>query len=85
MTIAIHDAALEASIKKRLEATGSSTLEEVLRQLLDAQDEQDRWLAEMKDAHNEKIRRGLKELDNGEGIPEDRVQGYLNRLKQPLE
>ena len=43
MTIAIRDASLEARIRKQLQATGSSSVEEVLLRLLDTQEEQDRW------------------------------------------
>lgn len=56
MTIEIRDASLEARIKKQLQATGSSSVEEVLLRLLDRQEEQDRWffqngptLAELRD------------------------------------
>jgi hypothetical protein len=38
-------------------------------------------LAENKVALNAKIRRGLRELDRGEGIPEDQLDGYLAKLK----
>jgi len=44
MTIEIRDAPLEARIRKQLQATGSASVEEVLLHLLDAQEEQDRWL-----------------------------------------
>jgi hypothetical protein len=37
MTIEIRDASLEARIKKQLQATGSSSVEEVLLRLLDTQ------------------------------------------------
>jgi len=43
MTIEIRDASLEARIQKRLQATGSASVEEVLLRLLDTQEEQDRW------------------------------------------
>jgi hypothetical protein len=45
MTIEIRDASLEARIQKQLQATGSSSVEEVLLRLLDTQEEQDRWLS----------------------------------------
>jgi hypothetical protein len=44
MTIEIRDASLEARIQKRLQSTGSSSVEEVLLRLLYTQEEQDRWL-----------------------------------------
>ena len=43
--------------------------------------EQDRWLLENREAINTKIRRGIDQLDRGEGIPEDRLDAYLADLK----
>jgi hypothetical protein len=48
MTIEIRDASLVARIRKQLQATGSSSVEEVLLRLLDTQEEQDRWLREVR-------------------------------------
>ena len=81
MKIEIHDAALEARIKKQLRATGSASVEEVLLRLLETQEEQDRWLAENREAINAKIRRGIDQLDRGQGIPEDQLDSYLADLK----
>jgi hypothetical protein len=47
MTIQIRDAALEARLKKQIEATGSSSVEELLLRLLESQEEQDRWHADL--------------------------------------
>ena len=41
MTIEIRDASLEPRIQKQLQATGSSSVEEVPLRLLDTQEEQD--------------------------------------------
>ena len=38
--------------------------------LLDTQKEQDRWLLGNREEINAKIRRGIAQLDRGEGIPE---------------
>jgi len=81
VSIEIRDASIEARIQKQLQATGSKTVEEVLVRLLDTQEEQDRWLTDSRDAINEKIRRGLDQLDRGEGIPDDQLDSYLSRLK----
>jgi hypothetical protein len=81
MNIEIHDAALEARIRKQLQATGSRSVEEVLLRLLETQEEQDRWLSENWDAINAKIRRGIEQLDRGEGIPESRLDSHLAKLK----
>lgn len=85
MTIQIRDAALEARLKKQLETTGSSSVEELLLRLLESQEEQDRWLLENREGVNRKIQRGLNQLERGEGIPEDRLDAYLADLKAKTE
>ena len=85
MTIEIRDPSLEARIQKQLQATGSSSVEEVLLRLLDAQEEQDRWLLENREDINAKIRRGIAQFDRGEGIPEDQLDDYLAKLKAQTE
>jgi predicted transcriptional regulator len=81
MNIEIRDAALQARIRKQIEATGSASAEELLARLLHTQEEQDRWLLENRDAINAKIRRGIAQLDRGEGIPENQVDAHLKSLK----
>ena len=81
MNIEIRDAALEARIQKQLQATGSGSVEEVLLRLLETQEEQDRWLLENRETINAKIRRGIEQLDRGEGIPEDQLHAHLASLK----
>ena len=85
MTIEIRDPSLEARIQKQIQATGSGSVEEVLLRLLDTQEEQDRWLLENRDEINAKIRRGIAQLDRGEGIPEDQLDAYLANLKAQPE
>ncbi|PYX08434.1 MAG: type II toxin-antitoxin system ParD family antitoxin [Acidobacteria bacterium] len=85
MNIEIRDRALQARLQKQLEATGSASVEEVLLRLLETQEEQDRWLQENKEAINAKIRRGIAQLDRGEGIPQDQVDAYLKELKSKPE
>jgi hypothetical protein len=81
MNIEIHDEALEARIQKLLRASGSGSVEEVLLRLVETQEEQDRWLLENRAAVNAKIRVGIDQLDRGEGIPEDRLDIHLAKLK----
>jgi hypothetical protein len=81
MTIEIRDASLEARIKRQVQATGSGSVEEVLLRLLDTQEQQDRWLLENREEIDARIRRGIDQLDRGEGIPEDQLQTYLAKLK----
>jgi hypothetical protein len=85
MNIEIHDAVLEARIKKQLQATGSASVEEVLVRLLETQEEQDRWLSENRETINTKIRRGIDQLNQGQGIPEDQLDAHLAKLKAKPE
>jgi hypothetical protein len=81
VNIEIHDAALEGRIQKQLQATGSSSVEEVLLRLLETKEEQDRWLSENREIINSKIRPGIDQLDRGEGIPEDQSDAHLAKLE----
>ncbi len=85
MNIEIRDASLEARIQRQIRATGSGSLEEVLQRLLETQEEQDRWLLEDREANNAKIRRGIQQLERGEGIPEDQLDAHLAELKAKSE
>ena len=85
MNIEIHDAALEARIRKQLQVTGSASVEEVLLGMLETQEEQDRWLSENREAINAKIRRGIEQLDRSQGIPEDQLDAHLADLKAKPE
>jgi hypothetical protein len=85
MNIEIRDRALEARIQRQIEVNGCGSVEEVLLRLLETQEEQDRWLLENREANNAKIRRGIEQLDRGEGIPEDRLDAYLAELKSKPE
>ena len=55
--------------------------EEISLRLLEFPEEQDRWLLENREAINAKIKRGIDQLDWGEGIPEDRLDAHLRDLK----
>lgn len=81
MNIEIRDPNLEARLLRQVEASGSGSAEEVLQRLLETQEEQDRWMEESRELHRAKIRRGMAELDRGEGIPEENLDAYLDRLK----
>jgi predicted transcriptional regulator len=85
MTIEIRDPALEARLQRQLKSTGSRSVEEVLQHLLETQEEQDRWLSENHEAINAKIRRGIQQLERGEGIPDDQLGAHLANLKAKLE
>ena len=85
MNIEIRDAALEARIQKQIQATGAASPEEALLRLLETQEEQDRWLLENKNSIDAKIRRGIDQLDRGEGIPEDQLDTHLAKLRSQPE
>jgi hypothetical protein len=85
MNIEINDTALEARIQKQIQVTGAASAEEALLHLLETQEEQDRWLLENESAINAKIRRGIDQLDRGEGISEDQLDAHLAKLKAQLE
>ena len=74
MNIEIRDPELAARIEKQLQASGSHSLEAVLRRLL-----------ENRDSINAKIKNGIQQLNRGEGIPEDQLDSYLARLKAKHE
>ena len=42
---------------------------------------QNAWLLENRAAIDAKIQQGIAELDRGEGIPEDELDAYLDKLK----
>ena len=85
MNIEIHDPVLEAKLQKHVEATGSGNVEEALLRLLETQEEQDRWLLENREAIDAKIRRGIDQLDRGEGISESQLDAHLAKLKARSE
>ena len=84
MQIEIRDPVLEARIQEQLKSTGSKNVEEVLRRLLETQEEQDRWLLENKAAIEANIDAGLAQLDAGHGIHQDQVEAYIAKLKAKL-
>ena len=58
---------------------------EVIDRALDVLREQEEWLALHREAIDAKINRGIKELDRGEGIPEDELKEHLRKLKSQRE
>lgn len=81
MRIEIQDPSLEARLREQFKSTGANNVEDVLRHLLETQEEQDRWLVENKNVIQAKIRRGVEQLDAGQGIPEADLDSHLSKLK----
>ena len=68
-----------------MQVMGAASVEEALLRLLDTQEEQDRWMLEHRTAIDAKIRRGIEQLELGEGIAEDQLDSYLAKLKAQSE
>ena len=59
--------------------------DEVIERALEVLHERDEWLIANRQAVDAKIRRGIEELDRGEGIPEDKLDAHLKALKARSE
>ena len=68
-------------IQKRMKTGLFKTVEEVIHDALAAQDSEAEWLIENKLAINEKIARGIAQLDRGEGVSGDVARARLQRRK----
>ena len=71
-------------LSSSIQATGGENIEDTLRRLLETQEEQDRGLLKDLGAIRAKIRRGIEQLDSGQGIPEDQLDAYLSNFKSQL-
>ena len=59
--------------------------DDVIERALEVLHERDEWLRANRHAVDAKIRRGIEELDRGEGIPEDKLDAHLKALKARSE
>ena len=71
----------EILVSEALRSGAYQSPNEVIDRALAALHEQDEWLMLNRQAIEEKIQRGIEELESGEGIPEDELDAYLERLK----
>ncbi len=55
--------------------------DDVIDRALEVLHERDAWLTANRGAIDAKIRRGIDELNRGDGIPEDELDAHLERLK----
>ena len=55
--------------------------EDVIERALAVLHEQDEWLTVSRSDVDARIRKGIAQLDRGEGIAEDELDEYLERLK----
>jgi len=84
MNIEIRDAAIEARLQKQLQASAPIALRRCWSDCLKPRRSRiaGSWRT---GAINAKIRRGISQLDRGEGIPEERLDAYLTDLKAKPE
>lgn len=64
-----------------MRAGGYENAEVAIGSALEILHSQNEWLSENSSAVDAKIREGIAELDRGEGIPEEKIDAYLARLK----
>ena len=75
----------EHRIAEALRSGAYSSTDDVIDRALEVLHERDEWLAAHCQEINAKIRTGIAELERGEGIPEDELDAYLERLKAQPE
>ena len=71
----------ENRIAEALRSGAYSGPEDVIDRALEVLHEHDEWLIANRQAIDAKIRTGIAELERGEGIAEDDLDAYLERLK----
>ena len=74
----------EKRIEQALRSGGYQSADDVIDRALEVLHEQDEWLMANRGAVDAKIRRGIEELDRGEGIPEDELDAHLELLPDHL-
>ena len=73
--------ALEPMIQQRLQSGAFKNIEDVLLDALQLQSEREDWLNENKQAVQDKIARGLAQLDRGEGMDGEELRARLAARK----
>jgi len=75
----------EHRVAEALRSGAYHSPDDVIDRALDVLHEQDEWLMANRQAIDAHIREGIEELERGEGIPEDKLDAYLERLKAQPE
>jgi Arc/MetJ-type ribon-helix-helix transcriptional regulator len=75
----------EHRVAEALRSGAYHSPDDVIDRALDVLHEQDEWLTANRQAIDAKIHTGIEELERGEGIPEDQLDAYLERLKAQPE
>ncbi|MEX2301705.1 MAG: hypothetical protein WD733_12255 [Bryobacterales bacterium] len=71
----------EKLIEKRLQSGVFRSVGEVIHDALASQDAEAEWLVKNRKAVDEKIARGIAQLDRGEGVSGDMARARLQRRK----
>ncbi len=71
----------ERIIAQALSTGAYRSSDDVIMRALEMLNSQEHWLLENREAIDAKIRRGIDQLDRGEGIPEDELDAHLAKLK----
>jgi antitoxin ParD1/3/4 len=71
----------ERLVEQALRSGAYRSKEDVIERALAVLHEQDEWLTVSRSDVDARIRKGIAQLDRGEGIAEDELDEYLERLK----
>ena len=71
----------EHQITEALRTGAYRSPDDVIDRALEVLHEQDEWLTANRQTIDAQIRTGIEELDRGQGISEDELHVYLQRLK----
>jgi antitoxin ParD1/3/4 len=75
----------EQRIEEALRSGAYRSPDDVIDRALDVLHGQDEWLIANREAIKAKIQKGIEELERGDGIPENDLEAYLERLKAQPE
>ncbi len=75
----------EHRIAEAISSGAYDSTDDVIDRALEVLREQDEWLIANRQRMDAKIRDGIEELERGGGIPEEELEGYLQRLKSQPE
>lgn len=75
----------EHRITEALRSGAYGSVDDVIDRALEVLHEQVEWLTANRQTIDAKIRTGMAELERGEGISEDELDAYLDRLKAKPE
>jgi putative addiction module CopG family antidote len=75
----------EQMITDALQSGAYQTPDEVIKRALEMLHSEEDWLRQNRPVIDAKIRRGIEQLDRGEGISEEELDSYLAPFKKPSE